>query len=104
MAPPNTYIGARRSEVCTMWRWLDAMVGTEHEPSISRVELIGTTHVLIERHKGLCAVTFVEVRVALLRGTVCVRGTQLVVQRMSAHDVVISGMIEHVAWDGARDA
>lgn len=77
------------------------MLGTdlpmEPIPGAPLIELVSDKRVLIENHHGVTAYQCHEVCVRVSYGVVCICGNNLLLARMSKHQLVITGIIDSIS-------
>lgn len=65
-------------------------------PKTPLVEIMGDQRVLIENHCGVIEYGQRTIRVKVKKGQICIAGTGLILARMTAGQLIISGRIESV--------
>ena len=71
----------------------------ESVPGIPIVEIAGDQRVLIERHKGVTEYGPQCIRVRVSYGILSISGCRLELTRMTANQLIISGIIEVISID-----
>lgn len=71
-------------------------------PGQSLVEIVGDRRVLIERHCGVVAYGCTEICVKVPHGILSVKGTGLMLARMTKDQLVITGSIEGIGIQRGR--
>lgn len=65
---------------------------------LPRYMLVGNSSLLIENHEGILEYHETLIRVATKDGTVCIAGTGLELEELSAEAIMISGSISALKW------
>lgn len=66
------------------------------QPSLARIDVIGSSHVMVELHHGLLELHATKVRIGLLHGELVIEGQQLEVRKMTPEELVVDGTIVSV--------
>lgn len=66
----------------------------ESIPGQPVVELLGSERVLIEEHRGVTEYSCQQISVGMGYGTIQIRGSNLELAKMTAHQMVITGSID----------
>ena len=69
-------------------------------PGTGSLTLTGGRRALVEGHRGLLEYSEERVVLALKRGRISITGAGLAIRAMNAGELVISGRIETVEWEG----
>jgi sporulation protein YqfC len=81
-------------------KWLDRLdLPDEAAPGQVLVEIIGSTRVLIEHHRGVCAYGSRQICVRVQFGIVSVSGQCLELKRMTRGQLVITGKIDAICLE-----
>ena len=67
--------------------------------NIPRMTISGDKEIYIEHHKGIMEYTDTEIRVSTAMGTVRVKGTKLVIERIRIEDLLISGTFTRIEYE-----
>lgn len=71
--------------------------------NLPRITLVGDLQLVIENHRGLLDFDGTEVQIALERGTLCIKGTNLTLRSIRVDEIVVDGTIQAVLFEGEAD-
>lgn len=85
-------------------KWMDRIVRAadlqcEPIPGQPLVEILGQQRVLIEHHAGVIEYSRERIQVKMCYGCLCVCGQELMLARMTADQLIITGQIDSVSID-----
>lgn len=65
-----------------------------------KLSVVGRRRALIENHRGLLICTEERIAVRGMRGSLSLSGVGLSIEAMNEKDLLLSGKLERVEWDG----